>query len=125
MLIFSGKELLLEKCKKSGAFSNAIFEPYRAPVLLRLEAFRTHVAQLQSFENSWKFHMFLFTHFGEPIWIKWPKNIIIGSLCTSKIRLDNFLPCPIPTYPENFMKILPRVLETTSKKKKKNKEKET
>ena len=31
----------------------------------------------------------------------------------------------IPTYPENFMKIRPRVWEKTSKKKKKNKEKET
>ena len=38
----------------------------------------------------------------------------------SKIRLDNFLPCPIPTYPENFIKIRPRVWEKTSKKKKKN-----
>ena len=39
----------------------------------------------------------------------------------SKIRLDNFLPCPMPTYPENFMKIRPRVCEKTSKKKKKKK----
>ena len=43
----------------------------------------------------------------------------------SKIWFDNFLPCPIPSYPENSMKIHPRVWGKTSKKKKKNKEKET
>ena len=36
----------------------------------------------------------------------------------SKIRLDNFYSRPMPTIPENFMKIRPGVLEKWSKKKK-------
>ena len=35
--------------KKSGVFSNSIFEPYRAPAVLRLETLKTPGAQLQSF----------------------------------------------------------------------------
>ena len=57
------------------------------------------------------------------------KNIKIGYFLTgsdvSKIWFDNFLPCPIPSYHENSMKIHPRIWGKTSKKKKKNREKET
>ena len=38
----------------------------------------------------------------------------------SKIRLDNFYSRPMPTIPENFMKIRPRVQEKSSKKIKNN-----
>ena len=38
----------------------------------------------------------------------------------SKIRLDNFYSRPMPTIPENFMKIRPRVQEKSSKKNKNN-----
>ena len=38
----------------------------------------------------------------------------------SKIRLNNFYTRPMPTIPENFMKIRQRVQEKSSKKHKKN-----
>ena len=112
--------------KKSDAFSNSIFEPYRAPALFDLETCASHGINFSPLsiirENLKK--------------ISWVVSEINSSQNdTLKIRKSSISPTgsdvitskayfgqarPISTIPENFMKIRPGVLEKSSKKKNNN-----
>ena len=125
--IFSGKEILLEKCKKIGRFFELDFRAlprsgaFTSRYIYNLSC-TTSIFCLSSLKLSNVYlYPFWRTDLDKMTYPKISKSAIFQTGSdVSKIWLDNFLPCPIPTYPENFMKIRPRVWEKTSKKKKKN-----
>ena len=110
--------------KKSDAFSNSIFEPYRAPALFELEfwdSIATNFNPLSTIrENLKKISRVVLENISEQNdTLKFRKSLIprTGSdVITRKIIFGLF--GPIYTIPENFMKIRPGVLEKSSKKKK-------
>ena len=117
--IFSGKELLLEKCKKNQALFRTRFS---SPTALRRFYIQKHlkpqVLQFQSFiYHPWKFQMSLFTRLGETIWTKWPiKNHKIFDISkpevtssTHKKSISRFLSKGIMY--ENFKKSIERFQE--------------
>ena len=86
-MYFQEKSYCWKSGKKSGTFSNSIFEPYRDSELLRLDAFKTYLALLQSLLcHPWKFHMFLYTHFRDPIWtkLKSKERSFLFNMCSEK-----------------------------------------
>ena len=122
--IFMGKSYRWKTSKKSDAFSNSIFEPYRASALFDLE---TCASQFINFsplsiirENLKKISWVVSEEIAsQNDTLKIRKSSIsqTGSdVITQKIIFG--LSRPIYTIPENFMKIRPDVLEKSSKKKK-------
>ena len=123
--IFMSKELSMKDIKKSDAFSNSIFEPYRASALFELEtwdSFLINFSPLSIFRENLKKISCVVTEIiaaqNETLKIRKSSISPTGSdAITRKIIFD--LSRPIYTIPENFMKIRPGVLEKSSKKKKK------
>ena len=117
--------------KKSDAFSNSIFEPYRASALFELETWYSTGINFSPLsvirENlkkiSWVLSEIISAQ-NDTLKIRKSSIFRTGSdVITRKIIFGQAR--PIYTIPENFMKICPGVLEKSSKKKKNNKEKET